>query len=125
MWSTTTPHTRLTDALAQGHVTKVTGFFKQTRTPVMTLAAVRVAVRYEPPTMALEYREGGASGELKLLEVPLRDELAGGRADAGALWEAVAKLHPAHFSASVVSVPQVRRLLGMICDTCRSRVDPA
>ena len=77
------------------------------------VTAVRLAVRYAPPTLALEYRTGGGGGggggggDPSLLEASLAEEVAAG-ADAGGLLEALCRRYPSYFNGAVVSLPQVR-----------------
>lgn len=72
----------------------------------------RVAIKYSPPTIALEYSEdalpspsAAAREDLVIVEVPLPS--ANGSSDVDALLHAVQAAQPKLFSETVVSIPQV------------------
>ena len=78
--------------------------------------ATRLAVKFSPPTIALEYSENAFSsprsagkGDLKVVEVPLAS--ANAKSTADALLGQIQASHPEFFNDKTVSLPQVQVLI--------------
>lgn len=72
----------------------------------MALTPLRFGIRYEPPSLAMEFE---AEGKVEILEMPVPRS---GSADD--IFTELQSKHSKHLDPNLVSVKQIKRLLGMV-----------
>ena len=90
----------------------------------MSSAATRVGIKFNPPTLGIEYQKT-ADAEKEALKVVLTEHLAdigpnAGESEARLILDVLSKTYPDVINKSVVSMPQVLRLLGVLVDKAKA-----